>query len=403
MKKTRIMPASQGSAAQHDAVLLPRANPLLVGQDEAQATVLRALRTGRMTHAWLLTGPRGIGKATLAFRMARLILAGAAEGRGAIGTGAEEGQGDPGQGLFGESETPPADVEQPGGLDIDPRHPVFQRVASGSHADLRVIERGFSDEKRTRRRDEIVIGDVRGLGGFLSLTPAEGGWRVVVVDAADEMNRNAVNAVLKILEEPPRRAVLLLVAHNPARLPATIPSRCRSLAMRPLPDTVVSSLLAQYRPDLDQSARDTLVALSRGSIGRALDLAAEGGLELYGDLMALLGSAPRMDVARCHALGDKVARDDKAWRLFRDLLMAWLARLARFGAMGAGRAGQGMAVPADEAALLSRLAQAGPLDRWVAVWEKTGRLLSRTDGVNLDRKQAVLAVLLLIERATARG
>ncbi len=389
----------------------PRANPLLVGQPAAEATVLRALSAGRMTHAWLLTGPRGIGKATLAFRMARLILAGTVEGKGHAHDGAGQGHAGAGPGLFG-ADPPAADDRglDPGldqtsapGLRIDPGHPVFQRVAAGSHADLRVIERSFSDDKRTRLRDEIVIGDVRGLGGFLSLTPAEGGWRVVVIDAADEMNRNAANAVLKVLEEPPRRAVLFLVAHNPARLPATIPSRCRALALRPLAQRDVAALLTRYRPDLDDGARETLVALARGSIGRALDLAREGGLELYGDLMALLEAAPHMDVARCHALGDKVARDDGAWRLFRDLLPAWLARLARHGATGGTENAGGAPVPPGEQALLTRLARAGPLDRWVAVWEKTAHLLGRAEAVNLDRKQAVLAVLLLIERAATRS
>ena len=381
----------------------PRNNTLLLGQEAAETTVMKALAGGRMTHAWMLTGPRGIGKATLAFRMARLILSGALEAGGA-----SEGQG--GAGLFGDAIPAPSPQERASlapspqeraSLAMDPDHPVFHRIAAGSHADLRVIERGYSDDKRTRRRDDILIGDVRGIGGFLSLTPAEGGWRVVIIDAADEMNRNAANAVLKVLEEPPRRAALLLVAHNPARLPATIPSRCRALPMRPLDPGTVGTLLDHYRPDLDGRARETLVALSRGSIGRALDLAHQDGLALYDDLLALMQAAPRMDVARCHALGDKVARDEGAWRLLRELITGWLARLTRYGVLGG--VGRNDALPPGEDAVLARLSSAAPLDRWVAVWEKTVHLLGRTDAVNLDRKQAVLAVLLLIERAAARA
>ncbi|WP_299443610.1 DNA polymerase III subunit delta' [uncultured Rhodospira sp.] len=396
--------SSDSSTEGSDAAVPPRANALLAGQAEAEAEVLRAWEGGRLSHAWLLTGPRGIGKATLAFRMARFILAG-----GAV----EPAQTapDPGPSLFGDPPAPPAGPSAPsGGLAMTPEHPVFRRVRAGSHADLRVIERGSSDEKQAqrdldagrepRRRDEIVVGDVRDLGAFLSLTPAEGGWRVVVIDAADEMNRNAANAVLKVLEEPPPRSVLVLLAHTPARLPATIPSRCRRLALRPLPPPVMRELLATYRPDLEESARATLIGLAQGSIGRALDLARKGGLDLYGDVMALVAQAPRMDVAKCHALGDRVAKDDAAWHLFRDLVPGWLARLGRVGALGDRPAG---GVDEGEHAVMQRLSRAGALDRWVTVWEKTNHLLGRTDAVNLDRKQAALAVLLLIDRAAARS
>ncbi|MBB4284738.1 DNA polymerase III subunit delta' [Roseospira goensis] len=373
----------------------PRANPHLAGQAAAEGEVLRAWTGGRMSHAWLISGPRGIGKATLAFRMARFVLA---DGGGA-------GQGGDGPGLFGDA-TP-----APTSLTMAPDHPVFHRVQAASHADLRVIQRAPVDEteaaaalgagREPRRRGEIGVDSVRGLGAFLSLTPAEGGWRVVVIDAADEMNRNAANAVLKVLEEPPRRAILLLVAHNPARLPSTIASRCRRLTLRPLAPDVMTDLLMHYRPDLDESARATLVRLAGGSIGRALGLARQGGLDLHGELLAVLGQAPHMDVARCHALGDAVARDDAAWQLLRDLLPGWLAGLARFGATGQGAADGETA--AEDRALMTRLCRAAPLDRWVAVWEKTVHLLGRTEAVNLDRKQAVLAVLLLIERAAARA
>ncbi|MBB4312598.1 DNA polymerase III subunit delta' [Roseospira marina] len=374
-----------------DAVPRPRGNPHLIGQEAAEAEILGAWRTGRMSHAWLLTGPEGIGKATLAYRIARFVLSQDAAESGAPG-------------LFG------APVAEPvaDSLSLPPEHPVFQRVHAGSHADLRVIEPGFSDAKQAareieagrtpRRRAEIVVDDVRGLGQFLSLTPAEGGWRVVVIDSADIMNRNAANAVLKVVEEPPRRALLLLVSHNPARLPATIPSRCRRLPLRPLAPDAMDGLLERYRPDLEPEARATLTGLSRGSIGRALALARAGGLDLYRDLIDLLGQTPRMDVARCHALGDRAARDDEVWRFFRDMMPGLLARIARLGAIANGPADPA----ATDSAVLARLARSAPLDRWVAVWEKTSHLLGRTEAVHLDRKQAVLATLLLLERAAGR-
>ncbi|HLO78440.1 MAG TPA: DNA polymerase III subunit delta', partial [Magnetospirillum sp.] len=153
----------------------PRDNPDLIGHDAAERAFLDAWNSGRLAHAWLLSGPNGIGKATLAYRIARFVLTGGGAGGG---------------GLFGGG---------PESLVVPPDHPVFRRISAGGHADLKVVQRGWTDDKKTKLRTEIVIDDVRGIGGFMSLTPAEGGWRVVIVDAADDMNRNAANAVLKVL------------------------------------------------------------------------------------------------------------------------------------------------------------------------------------------------------------
>src|SRR5271169_1750093 len=194
----------------------PRANPLLLGHEAAEATLLEAMRSGRMHHAWLITGPDGVGKATLAFRFARRLLAGMPDG----------------------------DT-----LALDPAHPVFRRVAAGSHADLLTVERAY-DDKRKRMRTQIAVDDVRRISSFMSLTPAEGGWRVVVVDGAEELNQASANALLKILEEPPRRAILLLVCGAPGRLLPTIRSRCRRLRLDPLGPGAMERLLAAYLPNL---------------------------------------------------------------------------------------------------------------------------------------------------------
>src|SRR5439155_17813225 len=181
----------------------PRSNPELLGHEAAESALRRLFEAGRLPHALLLSGPRGIGKATLAFRLARFVLASGG------------GEGPPG-GLFGDLGA--------SGLAIAPDSGTFRRVASGGHADLLTVERAY-DPRRRRLRGEIIVENAREIGTFLRLTPAEGGWRVVVVDGADEMNRAAANALLKILEEPPRRALLLLVAHSPGRLLPTIRSR----------------------------------------------------------------------------------------------------------------------------------------------------------------------------------
>lgn len=352
----------------------PRDTMTLVGHSATEKTFLDAWNSGRLAHAWLLTGPKGIGKATLAYRIARFVLA--------------QGGGGQGGGLFGGA---------PDTLDIGADHAVTRRIAAGGHADLKVVERGYSDDKKTKLKTEIVIDDVRGIGAFMALTPAEGGWRVVIIDSADEMNRNAANAVLKVLEEPPRNALMLLISHSPGRLLPTIRSRCRRLALNPLSEQSVGGLLANHRPDLPPEDVLALSRLAEGSVGKSLALAEEGGLDLYRELMTMLGALPKLDVPTLHAFSDRVARPDAeaAWRTVTELLGWWLARLIRAG----GRQGRGMSeVVSGESALMNRLLSAADLERWLEVWEKVSSLFARTDAINLDRKQAMLTAFLAIER-----
>jgi DNA polymerase III subunit delta' len=260
----------------------PRANQDLVGHESAEGELRRLVETGRLPHAILLSGPRGIGKATLAFRFARFLLAN------------------------GDHSTKTADES---GLAIDPESGVFHRVAAGGHADLLTVERAY-DPRRRRLRGEIVVENAREITSFFRLTAAEEGWRIVIVDGAEEMNRSAANAVLKILEEPPRRALLLLVSHSPGRLLPTIRSRCRRFPLYPLERPLVTRLLRRYRRELAQPEAEALAALSDGSIGRALELAEAGGLALYRSILEILSQIPRLDVIRLHAFADQLARAD---------------------------------------------------------------------------------------------
>ena len=359
----------RGEAAEI-SVPAPRENPSLIGHDAAEQELLRAFASGRLPHGLLITGPHGIGKATLAFRFARFLLS---QGGEAIGGG-----------LFA-----PA---VPTSLALPPEHPVSRRVASNGHADLLTVERGI-DPKRKRERTEIVVDDTRAIAGFLRLTPAEGGWRIVIVDTADEMNRNAANAVLKILEEPPARAILILVSDNPGRLLPTIRSRCRRLALRPLSNAIVVDLLGRYRPDLSAPDRTALIELAEGSIGHGLELAEEGGLALHRRLLELLGALPDLDGAALHAFADTVSRwgSEDAFRVFAELMPATLARaIAKAARPGAGEGRE----PG-----LGRLLTRRGLDRWVEVWEKITELFAQADAVNLDRKQVVLNAFFALEEA----
>ena len=348
----------------------PRANPDLVGHAAAEATLRRGFESGRLAHAWLIAGPRGVGKATLAYRFARYVLAGGAAQADLVGGGEA-------------------------GLALDADHPVFRRVASGGHRDLLTIERGV--DSKGRERSEVVVADARRLAEFLALTPAEGGWRVAVIDAADEMNRNAVNAVLKLVEEPPRRALVLLVCHVPGRVPRTLRSRCRMLTLAPLAADAVAELLRRWRPALAPDAAGQLARLAEGCPGRALALADSDGLALYRDLVGLIASAPGIDARRLHGFGDRLARrgGEDAFATAMALLAGWLARLVAAGARGA--APEPLVAGEGEAA--RRLLAARGLDQWVELWEKVVDLAARTHWVNLDRKQVVLSIFAALERA----
>ena len=356
---------------------LPRENAYFVGHEAAEKTFLDAWESGRLAHAWLINGPEGIGKATLAYRMARHLLS--------------RTYSDLRLGLFDEA--------LPTTLQMNPDHPVFKKVAAMGHSDIRVVERPWADTKQSKRKTVIGVNEVREIGAFMRLTPGEGGWRVVIIDAADEMNRNAANAVLKVLEEPPQRALLFLVSHNSARLLPTIRSRCRKLSLGPLDSSTIASLAQRYRPGLDKTEINSLAVLADGSIGRALKLADIGGLDLFRQVTSVLGTLPKLDIGMAHALGDTAAKGE-SFRTVADLLIWWLARMVNLEARN-----KWMDTPEiipGEHAIAKKLKDSASLDHWVEVWEKVGRLFNRADAVHLDKKRTILNALLTIEQ-TATG
>jgi DNA polymerase III subunit delta' len=294
-----------------EGLLPPRQTVICVGHENVEKKLIDMITFGHFPHALIFAGSEGIGKATMAFRLARYLLRN--------GVAGIEGNGDS---LFG-GELPPVAVDS---LDIAPDDRVFSQVASGGHPDLRTHERLF-DEKKNRIKAGIEVNQAREVAPFLSMTAAKaGGWRIVIIDDADTMNRNAQNALLKTLEEPPSNTVLVLVAHRAGALISTIRSRCRVINFQPLTKEVFSSLLKQANPEITQKEMDILYDISGGSIGQAIRIIDEGGLPMVDKVISLFQDWPNWNWPEIHNLANKLGRkgQDTAYRAFTDV-MKWLA------------------------------------------------------------------------------
>jgi DNA polymerase-3 subunit delta' len=330
----------------------PAANPLLLGHATEEAVWLRALRSGRLPHAWLILGPRGVGKATLAYRLARRLLAG------------DRGAGEP-----------------PG-----PESAVFRMVAHRSHPDLHVLA---PDREASRKlRPEIRVEAARDALEPLYATSAFGGARVLLVDAADELNRSAANALLKLLEEPPPALVLLLICQRPGLVPATIASRCAKLRLRPLPRDLVLEGLRRLAPALAEERRARLAELAGGSIGRALELEALGWPEAYAELVQAIEAGATGD-------GDALAVAEKLAELGRQHgfphAVALLAELVHRAARVAAGAVPAVELVPEEAPRLRGLGLG--LDRWTRLWEKLAAAAGQAEALNLDPLQTFLGLV----------
>jgi DNA polymerase-3 subunit delta' len=329
----------------------PRATTVLFGQEHAETSLLGAYRSGRVPHAFLIAGPQGVGKATLAYRMARFVLA---------------------------HPNPAApEVAAATSLVVDAKHPVARRIAAQAQPDLLVIERTLNDKGVLH--NQIAVEDIRKTVTFFGSTAGEGGWRVAIVDAVDELNRSGANALLKVLEEPPQRALLFLISHSAARVPVTLRSRCRILTLRPLAEAdVAAAVAAAIGSAADDPHIAAAAAAAEGSVSRALALLDEGALALRQQALTLLDRLPALDARALHALGEALAGTDPQ-RLagFVDTVNVWLSQR-----VGAGHA------------------EIGRLARFAEAWQRINEAARDAETYNLERKPLVFNVFGLLAEAT---
>ena len=331
---------------------LPRETGILVGHHEAERALFEAYRSGRLPHAWLIGGPPGIGKATLAYRMARFVLA----------------HPDPASTI----------VQSASSLAVDPSHPVARQVAAQAHNDLLVLERTLNENGVLR--SVITVDEVRRTVSFFGSTAGQGGWRVCIVDSTDELNPQGANALLKVVEEPPARALFLLVSHAPGRVIPTIRSRCRRLDLAPLDAAdVARATAAASGRSADDPAIAKAATAAQGSVGRALSLLEGSTLALRERTIALLEALPATDPTALHGLGDALSGNDDGFAAFLDAVRDWLSSRLTEGA--------------PEKRRLLRVAEA---------WDEVNRAAGEVDEFNLERKPYIFAVFgLLAEAARA--
>jgi len=358
MKEPRVKKGEADDLPEADALPdapHPRHVTSLIGHERAEAEMLVAYREGRLAHAWLIGGKEGIGKATLAWRFARFVLA----------------NPDP---------TTQA-VREAVSLHVEPTHGAARLLAGLSHPDFALIRREWKTNPK-RLATEIAVDDVRAGLQVFQLSAAFGGWRVVIVDSADELNSNSANALLKMIEEPPQRSLILLVSHRPGQLLPTIRSRCRRLRLDPLSEDEIVKAVTGLGPPWDEIGRAAIAAAAKRADGSVREALIRLAPESEGALIdAVVAGLPRADpraVARlADAVGGRAA--DETYRVFHRELYDWLVTYARDVEPGSPR-----------------------VEEIGGLWDRIREAERETDELNLDRKLHILALFAEIAASARR-
>ncbi|MCL6651928.1 DNA polymerase III subunit delta' [Agrobacterium rubi] len=327
-----------------DGAIPPQENTKLFGHGEAEQFLAQSYRSGKGHHAILIEGPEGIGKATLAFRFANHVL------------------------------SHPDPLLAPDAIaDPDPASIVSRQISSGASHNLLHLTRPV-DEKTGKVKSAITVDEVRRAGHFFSQTSGTGNWRIVIIDPADDLNRNAANAILKILEEPPKRAMFLVLSHAPGKLLPTIRSRCMPLHLLPLQTQDMEQALQNLGLSISADKRDMLLEASKGSVSQALKLLNYGGsdiVDVFSEVMAATGPSARKQM---HKLADVLAQKDG------DIVLGFFMEHATEALMERARA----------AAMAGDINAA---ERHARLSSSLSERITIAQAYNLDKKQMVLSIL----------
>ena len=361
-----------GDLPDSDGARSPRFCRELMGQETAVSHFLSNLAQGKLHHACLLTGPKGVGKASFAHMAARFML---------------------------HHKDPASVAKNTENMSILDEEGLGKQIEQGSHPDLMIVTRPW-DPAKERFKQAISVDEVRKIRSFFNLSAGMGGWRICIIDAADDMTLNAANALLKTLEEPPSKSLFLIVSHQSGGLLDTIRSRCMKIAFQPLKSNHIQHLMRQAIEDgyNNADASQSLAAishLSRGSIGRALHIYDTNGLEVYSDMVKLLRQFPSFRADSLHEVAERMSKRNTE-HLFTDMgefLQQWLHQLVRFSAKGQ----MPEVIFEGEEAAFQAMASDRPLEAWVDVWEKVTELFDNAKRLNLDRKQTIFESFKLIQ------
>jgi DNA polymerase-3 subunit delta' len=347
----------------------PRSSFISLGHTDVEKQLLEFHAANRMPHGLIFSGLEGIGKATFAYRFARFLL--------------KHGSTDLNQdSLF----SAPAALTS---FDVSPEDPVFRRVASGGHPDLMTIERAY-DAVKGKTKDSVDVNEIRKVPQFLRMTASDGGWRVVIIDDADTMNRNAQNALLKILEEPPPRAILILITHRLGALIPTIRSRAHVINFQPLGPETIAELIAAQGHRLGASETATISRLAGGSAGKTIASIEQGGLDTLSRVMTAFEQYPQWNWAELHNLANDLGAygRENAYYAYTEILQNLFTRLATAKARGTNLE--------SEMEPLSDLWRNSSLDRLLKICENLQSHFGKADVANLDKRQAVLSAFSII-------
>ena len=336
-----------------DEIVTPQNNFFLLGQEEAEKIVLDSYNNHTLHNSWLISGERGIGKATFAYKFARFLL-------------------DPNR----SSKT----------LNTSPDSQSNHLVSSNSHPDLKIIERDYieTDRKKVlkaikegeamseselqnlKKSAFIRIDDVRTINDFMAKKSSQDGWRVVIVDSIDDMNTAAANALLKILEEPPAKSVIMLISHNVGKLLPTIKSRCSKLVLRPLDENNLICLLRRYRPDLEEKEIKGIARIASGSIGKALAYADGNALDMYEGLQKIVFSGAGFKLSELLDWVDTAVASEESFSLAQELILKFCS---------------------------DNIVGSRDVEETAKVWENAVKCFRLTGSLNMDKRQVLINVI----------